>query len=139
MAGLFSLGPIRRFVAESRYRLISLVILLTGILLLIAGLAFSLAGVFLWLSTHMPSYLAALLISGGFVLVGAAIVAVAMLPRDRSLTTAPRSDATAAQTELVAEQMIASALGVAAETPVNAIFVAMALGVVVGLSREKDT
>ena len=121
-----------------RYRLTSIAILLTGALLVIGAVGFGVAGGFLWLSTRIPLHWAALLVAGGLLLLGVIIIALAMGRNGRRGAPAPAaSGSTEADAQKIAEQMIDSVLGTVAESPLKAVFGAVALGIVVGLLREK--
>lgn len=128
--------PLRRLGDAFRYRLTSMAMLLTAALLAIGAVGFGVAGGFLWLSTQIPSHWAALVVGGGLLLIGAIIMALAMGRNGRQGAPAATRSAEA-DAQLIAERMIDSALGTVAESPLKAVFGAVALGMVVGLLREK--
>ena len=80
---------IRRFGDDMRFRLASLVILVTGAFFVIGAFAVAVGGGFLWLATMMPGHLAALVIAGGLFLAGVLIMAIALSRGPRQAVPAP--------------------------------------------------
>lgn len=132
------IGLFRRLRGNIRYCLTSMAILTTGVLFIAAAVGLAVAGGFLWLSTQMPSHLAALAVAGGLFLIGAVAISVALLrngsPTPKSDTPGPTPEANA---EFISQRMMQAALAEVAKTPIKAAFAAVALGVIVGLLRAK--
>jgi hypothetical protein len=129
-----------RFRENMRYRLASTAILMVGALLMLGAIGFIVAGGFLWLSTQVESYAAAFIIAGVLFFIGAIVIAVALGRNNRRKSatpaplTTPESDA-----QMISDRMVRSALAEVAEAPFQAAFVAVALGVIVGLLRSKKS
>lgn len=134
------MDKICRFRENMRYRLTSTAILMVGALLMLGAIGFIVAGGFLWLSTQVESYAAALIVAGVLFLIGAIVIAVALGRNNRSKSTAPSPLTTPdGDAQMLSDHMVRSALAEVAEAPFQAAFVAVALGVIVGLLRPKKS
>lgn len=140
MKVLHWMDTICRFRENMRYRLTSTAILMAGALLMLGAIGFSVAASFLWLSTQVESYAAALIVAGVLFMIGAVVIAYALGRNTRRKTmtptplTTPESDA-----QMISDRMVRSALAEVAEAPFKAAFAAVALGVIVGLLRPKKS
>ena len=142
MTGIIWTDRVRRYADDVWFRSPSLVLLITGALFVMGAFCVGIGGGYLWLSTQMPSHLAALVVAGGLFLLGAIIIALALLrsPRQERLASASPAAGTAnADMEMLAEQIMRAAIANATETPFKAVFGAVVLGVAVGLLRERKT
>lgn len=134
------MDTICRFRENMRYRLTSAAILMAGTLLMLGAIGFSVASGFLWLSTQVESYAAALIVAGVLFLMGAIVIAVALGRQNRRKTITPVPNNTPeSDADILSDRMVRSALAEVAEAPFQAAFVAVALGVIVGLLRPKKS
>ena len=134
------IGLFRRLRGDIRYCLANIAILAAGVLFIVAAAGLGVAGGYLWLSTLMPSHLAALAAAGGLFLIGAGIISVARV-RHGSQTPKPDAPGPApeADVEILSQRMMQAALAEVAKAPIKAAFAAVALGVIVGLLRVKKS
>ena len=140
MNALFGIEAIRRVGNGIRCRLQSMAILTIGALFMLGAVGLAVAGGYLWLATLMASHLAALAVAGGLFLTGAVIIAFASRRCGRpEATPAPAANKAEADVEVMAEQLIRSAIGGAAVSPYKMVFGAIALGVAVGLMRANKS
>lgn len=134
------IGLLRRLRGDIRYRLTSMAIVTTGVLFIAAAVGLAIAGGFLWLSTQIPSHLAALVVAGGLFLIGAVTISVALLRNGRPTRTPDNPGPTPeANAEFISQRMTQVALAEVAKAPIKAAFAAVALGVIVGLLRAKKS
>ena len=114
-------------------------LLMAGAMLFVVAIGLCIAGLLLWLSTQMPSYLAALLVAGGLSLIGTVIIAIALRHKSPKPTEAPKTGATETDPQFISDQLLEAALTQVARTPLAALLAAAALGTITGLLRPKET
>ncbi len=121
-----------------RYRMATAVLLFGASLLMLTAIGFSIAGGYLWLSTQLPSYLAAFSVAGVLCLLSMVVIIVAARRGDREkrVPGAPEPDH-ATEAEQASADIMRSALKVTMDTPIKAIVAATAMGFIVGLLRAK--
>lgn len=127
-----------RFGDAVRYRLITLGILIVGAVLMTAAIGFAVAGGFMWLSSLMPGYLAALSVAGMLCLLGMLVVAVAAGRGGNKIRMRDEAPDKMAGPDFAPDQIVHAVLSAAADKPVQAIAAATVLGFVVGLLRPKS-
>lgn len=128
-------NAIHRIGGNIRYRMGTVAILSFAAIIMLAAIGFVIIGGFLWLSTQMLDYLAALCVAGALFLVGAVVIALASSRGGGKKTPS----ATSARADGAAERIVQGAFEDLARTPLKSIAVAVALGFVVGLLRPKKS
>lgn len=119
-----------------RFRLATVAILLCGAILMVAASGFAIAGGYMWLSTQLPDYLAALSVAGVLCLLGATVIALAAgrggSEKAPPSMVAPNKDSEA---DMAAEHIARAALKITMDTPIKALAAATVVGFIVGLLR----
>ena len=140
MKAFYWMDTINRFRESVRYRLMSSVIVMAGVLFMLGAVGFCVASGFLWLSMQVSSDEAALIVSGVLFIIGGIIMTFALgrnthrKPTSTSHRCTPETDG-----EIITDRMVQSALTEVAESPYKAAFAAVAIGVIVGLLRSQKS
>lgn len=120
------------------------ILILAAIFIACAG-GFAIAAGYMWLETQMSGPAAALCVAGGLTLAGLLIIAVAMSRRPvrhRGTVSRAGSQSTVRQAdelEELADVATRELISTVSKSPGSAALTAVALGVVVGLLRSKET
>ena len=136
---------VTRFKSDIRKRMTSSLTVLGGVVLLACALGFGLASAYMALAREMPDYLAALWVTFGLVLLGAAVIAFAIMRRPgrtgSQSATRPGSDQpikTGDPLQQVTDAFLLDAAGRVRQEPLSTMSSALLLGLVVGLLRQND-